>query len=188
MECEFDDAVIETPKLLAHPAVCHCHLCTRDALSGSYRGHAPSGAGTRDYPVRGWNKPLPVYIQLFEVPRGQSSHECGRRVQRKGSRLAYGWPNKMFYHSIRGLYHPLLPFRANQKLMFYLCGTCVITSNTSNALIRQTKREPCLVRGSLKKFGWPCGRGIGFWRFMRFMNMSPDTTLNPRKVACLQAT
>jgi len=28
------------------------------------------------------------------------------------------------------LYHPVLPFRSNQKLMFSLCRTCVLTSNT----------------------------------------------------------
>ena len=28
------------------------------------------------------------------------------------------------------LYHPVLPFRANQKVMFGLCRTCVLTSNT----------------------------------------------------------
>ena len=28
------------------------------------------------------------------------------------------------------LYHQVLPFRANQKLMFGLCRTCVLTSNT----------------------------------------------------------
>jgi len=27
------------------------------------------------------------------------------------------------------LYHPVLPFRANQELMFSLCCTCVLTSN-----------------------------------------------------------
>ena len=27
------------------------------------------------------------------------------------------------------LHHPVLPFRANQKLMFSLCRTCVLTSN-----------------------------------------------------------
>jgi hypothetical protein len=28
------------------------------------------------------------------------------------------------------MYHPVLPFRVNQKLMFCLCKTCVLTSNT----------------------------------------------------------
>jgi len=30
-ECQFDDAGMETPELLAHPAVCRSPLCTRDA-------------------------------------------------------------------------------------------------------------------------------------------------------------
>ena len=36
----------------------------------------------------------------------------------------------MFYRSSREVYHPVLPFRANQKLMFSLCRKCVLTSNT----------------------------------------------------------
>ena len=30
------------------------------------------------------------------------------------------------------LYHPVLHFRANQKLMFSLCQTCVLISNTGD--------------------------------------------------------
>jgi G:T-mismatch repair DNA endonuclease (very short patch repair protein) len=33
-ECEFHDAAMDTPELLAHPAVCQIPLCTRDALYG----------------------------------------------------------------------------------------------------------------------------------------------------------
>jgi len=33
-ECEFDDAGIATPELLAHQTVCKSPLCTRDALCG----------------------------------------------------------------------------------------------------------------------------------------------------------
>jgi hypothetical protein len=30
------------------------------------------------------------------------------------------------------IYHPVLPYRANQKLIFRLCRTCVLTTNTGN--------------------------------------------------------
>ena len=33
-ECEFDNAGIATPELLAHPTVCKSPLCNRDALYG----------------------------------------------------------------------------------------------------------------------------------------------------------
>ena len=36
-----------------------------------------------------------------------------------------------------GLYHPVLPFRTNQILMFSLCRTCVLTSNTGECNLRQ---------------------------------------------------
>jgi len=36
----------------------------------------------------------------------------------------------MYYRSSREIYHPVLLFHANQKLMFSLCRTCVLTSIT----------------------------------------------------------
>ena len=42
------------------------------------------------------------------------------------------------------LYHPVLPFRANQKLMFSLCRTCVLTSNTGECH-RKTDEERALT-------------------------------------------
>ena len=36
----------------------------------------------------------------------------------------------MYYLSTTEIYHLVLPFRANQKLMFSLCRTCVLTSNS----------------------------------------------------------
>ena len=42
---------------------------------------------TRDYVVCGRNETLPVYMQVFLVPRGRFSHPFGRRVQRKVSLL-----------------------------------------------------------------------------------------------------
>jgi hypothetical protein len=33
-ECEFDDGGIETPELLAHPALCQIPMCNRDTLYG----------------------------------------------------------------------------------------------------------------------------------------------------------
>ena len=31
------------------------------------------------------------------------------------------------------LYHPILPFRCNNKLMFFHCRTCVLTSSSSSS-------------------------------------------------------
>ena len=40
-------------------------------------------------------------MYIFRIPRGPSTRPCGRPVQRHGSLLVYGWPNKMFYPSTR---------------------------------------------------------------------------------------
>jgi hypothetical protein len=49
----------------------------------------------------------------------------------------------MYYRSSREIYHSVLPFSANQKLMFSLCRTCVLKSNTGECL-HKTDEESAL--------------------------------------------
>ena len=44
------------------------------------------------------------------------------------------------------MYHPVLPFRANEKLKFCLWGTCVLTSNTRECCC--TKDEERALTGT----------------------------------------
>ena len=46
----------------------------------------------------------------------------------------------------RGLYHPVLPFKCNNKLMFALCRTCAETLQKPPVNIR-IKKEPLRGRG-----------------------------------------
>ena len=48
--------------------------------------------------------------------------------------LAYGGVDTVYYRTATNLYHPVLPFRCNKKLMFCLCRTCVQTSCTGECL------------------------------------------------------
>ena len=50
----------------------------------------------------------------------------------------------MYYRSTREIYHPVLPFRTNKKLMFSLCRTCVPTSNTEQCC-HKTDKELALT-------------------------------------------
>ena len=68
------------------------------------------------------------------------------------------------------LYHPMLPFRANQKLMFSLCRTCFLISNSGDCRHKTNEERPSLAHGSLMKCGWPGISGIEFLRFMNCMN------------------
>jgi len=103
-ECEFYDAGIETPELLAHPTVCHSFLCARDTLyegrtEAMHLHYKAQEVETIQYvEVMSSSR---IYMQVFQVPRGPSNHPCGRRVQRIRSLLAYGRPYNMFYRSTR---------------------------------------------------------------------------------------
>ena len=73
-------------------------------------------------------------------------------------------------------YHPVIPFWANQKIMFCFCWTCVLTWNTGECWHTTEKRWPWQARVSLTKYGWPCRRDIvkeGLW----IVGMLLDTTL-----------
>jgi len=63
-------------------------------------------------------------MQVLQVHRGPSAHPCGRSVQRQGSLNRMDGLIKCSIVPPERLYLPVLPFRANQKLMFCLCRTC----------------------------------------------------------------
>ena len=86
------------------------------------------------------------------------------------------------------LYHIVLHFRANQKPMFSLCQTCVLTSHTGECHHKKDGKGPSLEHGSLMNFGCPCRRGIGFLRFKKCMNTKLlVTTPKLGREICLQA-
>jgi len=43
------------------------------------------------------------------------------------------------------LYHPVLPFRCNNKLMFCLCRTCVLTSSSSEGCVHSRDEDRALT-------------------------------------------
>ena len=59
--------------------------------------------------------------------------------------LMYGGSNQMFFVPPDKLYHPVLPYRCNSKLMFCLCRTCV---HTPNAECTHTEDEDRALTGT----------------------------------------
>ena len=118
-ECEFHNDCI------AQPTVCKSPLCTRDALYGgrteAMRLHYKALEGeTIQY--------LDV-MRLYPFVCKNGKFPVGHPVVHVGDACKEGLMKCTIVPPER-LYHPVLPFRANHKLMFSLCRTCVLTSNT----------------------------------------------------------
>jgi len=132
-ECEFDNSGISTPELLAHTTVSKSPLCTRDALyccqTKDMLLHYKAREGEtihyvdvmRLYPyICKYNK-FPVGHPVVHVQEAcKEKEDCLRKEGLIKCTIVP--PDK--------LYHPVLPFRAYQKLMLCQCRACVLTSNT----------------------------------------------------------
>ena len=112
-ECEFDDAGIETPELLAHPALCQGPLCTRDALYGgrtyTMRLHYKAREGKNNHYVDVIIL-YPYICKYLKFPLGHSIFHVGDAYKDKESRLGMDGLIKCSIVPPERLYHPVLPF------------------------------------------------------------------------------
>jgi len=124
-ECEFDNAGIATPKLPAHPTVCKCPLCTRDALYGgrteAMRLHYKAREGETIQYVDVMSL-YPYICKYFKFPVGHPVIHVGDACKDTEACLRKEGLMKCSIVLPERLYNPVLPFRANQKLMFSLCA------------------------------------------------------------------
>jgi len=76
------------------------------------------------------------------------------------------------------LYHPVLPFSCNNKLMFCLCRTCVLTSSSSSEECVHTRDEERAITGTWVMDEVRLAVENGYWILeMRCMSIrSPNTT------------
>jgi len=112
--------LVYTPELLAHPAVFQSTLCTRDAL---YEGRteaihlhykAPEGETIHYVDVMSL---YPYISKYFKFPVGHPVIHMGNACKDKEACLH---KDGLIKCSIvpPERYHPVLPFRASQKIMF----------------------------------------------------------------------
>jgi len=126
-ECEFHNDCI------AQPTVCKSPLCTRDALYGSrtepMRPHykAREGEALKCVDVISL---YPYICKYFNFVVGHPVIHVGDSCKEKETCLRKEVLMKCSIVHPERLYHPVLPFRANKKLMFSICRTSVLTSNT----------------------------------------------------------
>ena len=119
--------------MLAHQTVCKSPLCNRDALCGCRNEsmllhyNAREGETIQYVDVTSL---YPYICKYLKFPVWHPVIHAGDACKDKEACLRKEGLIKCTIVPPETMYHPVLPFRANQKLMFGLCRTCVLTSNT----------------------------------------------------------
>jgi hypothetical protein len=124
-ECEFEAAILTRhPELRTHPMIEHSLLVTRDALYGgrteAVRLHYKIGEGETIqyvdvmilYPYICKYYKFPIRHPVIHV--GDAYQYIEAMLRKEGSVKCSMLPPRL-------LYHPVLPFRCSNKLLFYLC-------------------------------------------------------------------
>ena len=128
-ECEFE----ERPELLAHPIVRQSPLCTRDALYGGRTEAMRLHYKVRENETIQYVDVMSLYpyiCKYFKFPVGHPRIHVGDACKDTVACLRMEGLILCTIVPPQKLYHPVLPFRCNKKLMFCLCRTCVQTSCT----------------------------------------------------------
>jgi hypothetical protein len=143
-ECEFD----ENPELLVHPIVNHAPLITRDALYGgqteAMRLHYKIRKGKESVQYCDVMSLYPFICKYFKFPIGHLIIHTGDACADNEACLKMDGLMKCTIVPPKEPYHPILPFRHNQKLLFCLCQSCVFKHNTTNECLHFSDAERCL--------------------------------------------
>jgi hypothetical protein len=114
--CEF----VQKPELLVHPIIKHKSLITRDAVCGgrneAMRFHYKIRDGKESFQY--WNvmSLSPCICKYFKFPIGHPTIHTGNACADKEACLKMEGLIKCTIVAPKDLYHPVLPFRYNQKL------------------------------------------------------------------------
>jgi len=133
-ECDFDesDIVKQKPQLLTHPIVQQTPLRTRDALYGGrteamclYR----KGRENETIQYVDVMSLYPYICKYLKFPIGHPVIHVGEACRDIEACLSMEGLIRCSIVPPDKLYHPVLPYRCNNKLIFCLCRTCVHTSS-----------------------------------------------------------
>jgi hypothetical protein len=149
-ECKFDEAKIveQKPELLVHPIVKHAPLITRDALYGgrteAMRLHYKIQEGEESIQYCDIMSLHPYICKYFKFPIGHPVIHVGDACADKESCLKMDGLMKCTIVPPKNLYHPVLPFRHNKKLLFCVCRSCVFEQNMTGECQHFSDAERCL--------------------------------------------
>jgi len=142
-ECEFDDA--GRPELLAHPLVQQSPLWTRDALYGGRTEAMRLHYKARENKTIQYVDVISLYPYIyksFKFPVGHVGDSC-KDIE---ARLRMDGLIKCSIVLPEKLYHPVLSFRRNNKLMFCLYRACVHTASSEECV--HTRDEDRALTGT----------------------------------------
>jgi hypothetical protein len=145
-ECEWDRAKFTDQKreLLTHPTVSCSPLRTRDALySGRTEGMCLHRVARDDETIKYVDvmSLYPYICKYYKIPVdhpkvhvGDACNDIDRCINMEGMIKCELLPSK-------DLYHPVLPFRHDHKLLIFLCRSCVSQHNFSDKFGHVSDRE-----------------------------------------------
>ena len=140
--------MISQPELKTHPLVQHSPLNTRDSLYGGRTEdtmlHYKIREGEETIQYVDVMSLYPYICKYFKFPVGHSVIHVGDACQDKKVMLQKG----LIKYSVlppKRLYHPVLPFRCNNKLLFCLCKSCPTEKNLENECAHETVAERALT-------------------------------------------
>jgi G:T-mismatch repair DNA endonuclease (very short patch repair protein) len=148
-ECEFDKDILPLhPELKVHPLILQAPLNTRDALYGGrteamYLYYKIKEGETIQY--CDIMSLYPYICKYFKFPVGHPTVHAGDACRDIDAMLQKEGLIKCKILPPKDLYHPVLPFRCNKKLLFCLCHTCAVDLNTSAECTHTSVAERALT-------------------------------------------
>jgi hypothetical protein len=134
-ECQFDkDILPRHPELKHHPVVQHPRLNTRDVLYGGRTEAIVLHYATREGETIQYYDLMSMYpyvCKYSKFPVGHRTFHVGDAYRDKQAMLSKEGIIKCTVLPPKRLYHLVLPYRCNNKLLFCLCRTCDVECNFS---------------------------------------------------------
>ena len=130
-ECVFDDVLKRNPDLRTHPIVAQGPLRTRDALYGGRTEAMLLHYKAREGETIQYTDIIrlcPFINKYFKFPIGHPVIYVGDACRDIDAMLRMEGLIKCILPP-KALYHPVLPFRCDSKLLFCLCRTCATEQN-----------------------------------------------------------
>jgi hypothetical protein len=173
--------------LLTHPIVEQSPLYTRDALYGGRIEAMRLYYKVRENETIQYVDVMSLYpyiCKYFKFPLGHPIIQIGDAFKYKVAFLQMEGLIKCSIVPPKKLYHPVLPYRSNNKLLFCLCRSCVYERNISGEC-KHLGDDYRTLTGTwfLDEVRLAVEKGYKITKFSRYTNIKlPNTVVKPTKV------
>jgi len=187
-ECKFDAAKIagQKPELLTHPIVRHSPLHITDALYGgrteALRLHYKIAGNEETIQYCDVMSLYPYICKYFKFPIGYPVVHVGDTCKDIQACLQMEGLIKCTIVPPMDLYHTVLSFRCNKKILFCLCRTCTFEQNMRGPCRHLSDAERAIsgtwvldeVRMAVSKY-------YRIWRFTKCTNTRSHSKMRYRR-------